>query len=160
MPQLIRAITLAIALAFVAPALDVWGQAADPIVGTWELNLAKSRYSPGPAPRMETRTFEAVGDAVKYTAKGIDAAGNPTLRQYTAKYDGKDYPASGNPDSDAIGWRRIDPFTTEHVQKKDGRIVITSTRVVAKDGRTFMFMSRGTNAAGQTVSNILVFDRR
>lgn len=160
MSQFLRTITLASAVAIFLPVSGPAGQAVDPIIGTWELNLAKSTYSPGPAPRSETRTFEAAGDAVRYTAKGIDAAGHPTLRQYTAKYDGKDYPATGNPDSDTIAWRHIDAFTAEHLQKQAGRVVIRSMRVVAKDGRTFTFTSKGTNAAGQTVSNVLVFERR
>jgi len=81
---------------------------ADPAAGTWELNLTKSKFSPGPPPQSLARTFEVTGDDVKYTLKGINDRGKPTLVQFTAKYDGKDYPVTGSPDYDAISLRRVD----------------------------------------------------
>src|SRR5215470_17760684 len=69
----------------------------DPFIGTWKLNLAKSKYSPGPSPKSQTVTHEAVGQGVKFTAKGTDAEGKPIDFQFTANYDGKDYPVTGNP---------------------------------------------------------------
>src|SRR5262245_2998960 len=71
-------------------------------IGTWKLNLAKSKYSPGPAPKSQAVTYEAVGQGVKVTAKGTNAEGQPVDYQYTANYDGKDYPITGNPNFDAI----------------------------------------------------------
>lgn len=148
--------TLAIALAVVAlPA-----HAADPLIGTWELNLAKSKYDPGPAPKSQTRTYEAAGDAVKYTAKGVDAEGKPTLSEYTASYDGKDNPFTGSPDFDTISLKRIDDHTTEATLKKAGKAVSTTTRSVSKDGKVLTTTAKGTNAKGQTVSNVLVFNRK
>ena len=67
--------------------------AGDPALGTWKLNVAKSKYSPGPAPKSSTVTYEAVGDAVKRTGEGIAADGKKTGFSYTAKFDGKDYPS-------------------------------------------------------------------
>jgi hypothetical protein len=135
-------------------------QAADPASGTWELNLAKSKFSPGPPPKSQTRTFEATGADVKYTLKGIDAEGKPTLVQYTAKYDGKDYPVTGSQDFDAISLKRVDAVTAEATTKKGGKVVGTTKRVVSKDGKTLTLTTIGTNAKGQAVNNVAVFDKR
>ena len=148
--------TLAIALAVIAqPA-----HAADQVIGTWELNLAKSKYSPGPAPKSQTRTYEAAGDAVKYTAKGVDSEGKPTLVEYTASYDGKDYPITGSPDADTISLKRIDDFTSEATQKRAGKVVLSVRRVVSKDGKVLTATAKGTNAKGQAIDNVVVFDRK
>lgn len=147
---------LTVALAFVA--LPV--HAADAMLGTWELNLAKSKYSPGPAPKSQTRTYEAVGEAVKYSAKGVDAEGKPTLVEYTASYDGKDYPITGTPDADSISLKRIDDHTSEATQRKAGKVVLTVKRVVSKDGKVLTTTATGTNAKGQALHNVVVFDRK
>lgn len=140
--------------------MSLSAQATDPASGTWELNLAKSKFSPGPPPKSQTRTFEVTGADVKYTLKGIDAEGKPTLVQYTAKYDGKDYPVTGSPDFDAISLKHVDAVTTEATTKKGGKVVATTKRVVSKDGKTLTLTTIGTNAKGQAVNNVTVFDKR
>jgi len=142
------------------PAIQLWAQAADPLNGTWELNLTKSKYDPGPAPRNQTRTYEVAGDTMKYTAKGIDAAGKPTLVEHKANYDGKDYPITGSPDADTISLKRIDGSTSEATLKKAGKVVTVNTRVVSKDGKVMTVTGKGTNAKGEKVNNVLVFDKR
>jgi hypothetical protein len=135
-------------------------RAADPAFGNWELNVAKSKFSPGPAPKSQTRTYEAAAGGVKFTAKGIGADGKPTLVQYTASYDGKDYPITGSADADTISLKKIDDFTVEATQKKAGKVVITTRREISKDGKTMTAKSKGTNASGQTVENVLIFDKK
>jgi hypothetical protein len=135
-------------------------QAADPLIGTWELNVAKSKFSPGPAAKSQTRIYEAAGEGVKYTARGIAADGKPTLVQYTASYDGKDYPITGQPDAETISLKKIDAYTTEATQKRAGKVVITVRREISKDGKTMTVTSKGTNAKGQALENVLVFDRK
>jgi hypothetical protein len=171
----------------VAPMNQAWAEAADPAIGTWELNLAKSRYEPGPAPKSQTRTYEVpvaittlrvsgmdsegrativdypvprASGVVKMSAKGVGADGKPTLMEYTAAYDGKDYVFAGNPNADTISLKRIDDFTVEATTKRAGKVVTTGTRVISKDGKVMTITSKGSNAAGQTVSNTLVFDKR
>jgi len=138
----------------------VSAQATDPLIGTWELNVAKSKFSPGPAPKSQTRTYEASGAGVKYTSKGVDADGKPTLVQYTANFDGKDYPITGSADSDTISLKKVDTYTAEATQKKAGKVVITTKREVSKDGKTMTVTSKGTNAKGQAIENVLVFDKK
>src|SRR5262245_3506737 len=98
MKPLLRATV--VALVVVAFSGVSFPQGYDPIVGTWELNVAKSKYSLGPAPKSEMRTYVVAGQDIKATSKGVDSAGKPTIGEWIVNYDGKDRPQTGNPDAD------------------------------------------------------------
>lgn len=134
----------------------------DAVIGTWTLNPAKSKYDPGPAPKSNTLTFAVAGDGIKVTAKGQDAAGNPTSTEYTAKYDGKDYPLTlvGSPDYDHVSLKRIDAFRADGTRKKAGKVVQTYTRVVSADGKTLTLTVDGTDSKGRKVHNVIVYDKQ
>lgn len=132
---------------------------SDMSVGTWELNVAKST-STGALSKSQTRTWEASGQMVKYTLKGIDAQGKPMLVQYTAAYDGRDHPITGDASSDTIALTRVDERTFRFTQKRAGKVVSTGTRVVSADGKTLTVSSSGTNAAGQPTKTTLVFEKQ
>ena len=135
--------------------------AADNNVGTWQLNLAKSNYSPGPAPKSQTLKIEAWGDdGVKYTADGVGADGKPTHAEFQAKYDGKDYPFKGNPDADMLSYKRIDANTLEATTKLNGKGTIAAKAVVSADGKTRTVTQTGTNAQGQALSVTSVYERQ
>jgi hypothetical protein len=134
--------------------------AGDPAVGTWKLNVAKSRYKPGPAPKTATITFEASGAGIKRTGESVAADGQVASFSYTAQYDGKDYPVTGNPNADTISIKRIDAYTTESTLKKGGKVTTTARRVVSKDGKTLTLTIKGTNAQGQPTDNVAVYDRQ
>ena len=135
-------------------------QSTDPIVGTWELNVAKSKYSPGPAPKSESRTYMIAGQDIKATSKGVDGTGKPTAGEWTVNYDGKDRPQTGNPDADALSLKRIDASTTEFTQKRAGKVVMTGTRIISRDGKVMTITTKGTNAKGQTINDMEVFEKR
>src|SRR5215813_9140861 len=132
----------------------------DPIIGTWKLNLANSKYSPGPPPKSQMLTYEAVGQGVKVTVKGADAEGKPIDFQYTANYDGKDYTVTGNPNYDAITLKRIDAYKVESTRKKGGKVVSTSTRIISKDGRTLTITTKGVNAKGEKIGSATVYEKQ
>ena len=132
----------------------------DPLIGTWVLNVAKSKYTPGPPPKEQTTIFEATGEGVKVTTKGTDSAGKPTLTGYTANYDGKDYPVTGNSDWDTVSLKRINASTVEYTRKRAGKVVQTATGVVSKDGKTRTITSTGVNAQGQKIHNVGVYDKK
>jgi hypothetical protein len=160
-----QSLICALLLALVFPALVVGqgrtkSKTADPLVGTWELSIAKSKYNPGPAPKSETRTYVVAGQNIKATSKGVDADGKPTSGQWTVNYDGKDRPATGSPDADALSLKRIDAFTAEFTRKKAGKVVATGTRVISKDGKVMTITTKGTNAKGQAFNDVEVFDKR
>src|SRR5262249_31501895 len=135
--------------------------AADNNVGTWKLNLAKSKYSPGPAPKSQTLKIEAWGeDGVKYTADGVGADGKPTHAEFQAKYDGKDYAFKGNPDADTLAYKRIDANTLEATLKMKGKPIITAKAMVSKDGKTRTVTQMGKNAQGQTIDITSVYEKQ
>ena len=135
--------------------------AADNNVGTWKLNLAKSKYSPGPAPKSQTLKIEAWGeDGVKYTADGVGADGKPTHAEFQAKYDGKDYAFKGNPDADTLAYKRIDANTLEATLKRKGKPTITAKAMVSKDGKTRTVTQMGKNAQGQSIDITSVYEKQ
>jgi hypothetical protein len=137
----------------------VWA-AADPVIGTWKLNVAKSKYSPGPTPKSATITYEASGDGITRTGQTVGADGQTTAFSYTAQYDGKDYPVTGNPNADTISLKRINAYTSEATLKKSGKVTTTARRVVSKDGKILTLTLKGTNAQGQKVNTISVYDKQ
>jgi hypothetical protein len=135
--------------------------AADVNIGTWKLNLAKSKFNPGPAPKSQTLTIEAWGDdGVSYTADGIGLDGKPMRWEFQAKYDGKDYVFKGNPDADMIAYKRIDAYTVEATTKLKGKVAGSTRVVVSRDGKTRTLTQTGKNAAGQNVNNLLVYEKQ
>jgi len=127
-----KTIALTVALCFVAVAVSFAG---NPNMGTWKLNEAKSKFPPM-APKNTTVVYEAVDDNVKVTVDGTDGEGKPTHNEWTGKFDGKDYPLTGDPASDtAVRTRRLDDRMTELTNKKDGKVTATGRIVVSADGQ-------------------------
>jgi len=133
---------------------------ADQSSGTWKMNAEKSKYSPGPPPKSVTVVVESDNDNYKVDATGTDADGKPIHVQYSAKFDGKDYPATGIANADTVSVKRIDENTLETTQKKDGKVVMTITSKVSKDGKTRTSTWHGKNAEGKDVHNVVVFDKQ
>ena len=138
----------------------VSAQARDPRIGTWKLNVEKSKYTPGPAPQSQTVKVEAAGEGEKATTESVNAAGTATKTEYTAQYDGKDYPLTGSQTADTVSLKRIDARTTVRTDKKGEKVVATLTRVIAEDGKTMTVTVKGTNAQGQAVDNVAVYDKQ
>ena len=150
----------AVGVVFALFGIQSAAQGPDPIVGTWELNVAKSTYSPGPAPKSQSRTYVMAKEDIKATSKGVDGSGKPTAAEWTVNYDAKDRPLTGNPDADALSVKRIDAFSSEFTQKRAGKVVINGTRTISRDGKVMTITTKGTNAKGQTINNVEVFEKR
>lgn len=131
----------------------------DPAIGTWQLNLAKSKYAPGTAPTNQRVTVEAAGQGVKVTATTLRQNGQKIVVEYTAYLDGKDYPVLGSPDYDSVSLKRNGKMV-EGTRKKDGKVVQNYQRIVSDDGRTMTVATTGKDAAGYTLNSVAVFDRR
>jgi hypothetical protein len=145
---------------FAALIFGVATASPDALSGTWKMNPAKSKYSPGPAPKNLTVTIESDENSYKVTVEGTDAEGKPTHVEYSAKFDGKDYPATGIPNADMVSVKRIDASTVQTTQKKGGQVVMTVTTKVSKDGKTRTSTWVGKNAEGKSVHNVVVFDKQ
>jgi hypothetical protein len=140
--------------------LELLAQTTDPLVGTWELNVAKSKFNPGPPLKSSTRKFEAVGDGLKFSGQNVNADGTTTVGQWTAYFDGKDYPSTGDPTADTMALKRIDRFNTEGIFKKASKITYRVKRVVSQNGKIWTHTSEGTNSQGKPFSDVLVFDKK
>lgn len=133
--------------------------AADPIIGVWTLNLAKSTFKPGPGPKSQVRTYAETKQGISLTVKTVAADGAQTTATTTFKDDGYDYPITGNPAYDTISVKRVDELSVNSTQKKGGRIVGHSVRTIAKDGKTMSF--RQMDVAGSKMSEAdMVFDKQ
>jgi hypothetical protein len=137
-------------------------QGADPHVGTWKLNLAKSKFSPGPGPKALTIVYTADASGLVQTTQGTDPDGKPiNPPKLTIMFDGKDHPTPGNPNWDTTAWKRVDGRTFELERKKGGKMVNTATSTVSADGKTMTTTARGVSPQGQPNSTAtLVYDRQ
>jgi hypothetical protein len=151
-----RAIALSLALCFVGIAVCF---AEDAFTGTWKLNEAKSKLGPG-APKNSTVAYEAAGDSVKVTIDGTDKDGKPTHNEWTGKYDGKDYPVTGDPNSDARSLTKIDDRTLGFNVKKGGKVTPSGRIVVSADGKTRTVTTTGTDATGKRFISASVYDKQ
>jgi hypothetical protein len=129
------------------------------VIGTWTLNVAKSKYKSGTVPKSVTLTFEAAGAGTKATVDAVGSDGAVAHWTYTANADGKDSPVTGNPSTDVVALTRIDANTTRSISKKDGKVTVTQTAVVSRDGKTMTITAKGRNATGP-VDNLQVYDKQ
>ena len=133
--------------------------AADPNMGTWKLNEAKSKL----APSMGKNTmvmYAAAGDSIKVTVDGVDADGKPTHNEWTGKFDGKDYAVTGDPTSDMRSYKRVDANTLTLAVKKGGKVTLTGRIQVSADGKTRTVTTSGTDAKGKKVNVTGVYDKQ
>jgi hypothetical protein len=138
----------------------VSAQAGDARVGTWKLNVEKSKYSAGQPPQSSTMKIEAAGQGEKVTTEGVNASGAPTKTEYTAQYDGKDYPLTGSQNADKVALKRVDARTMERTFKKGDKVAVTSMQVVSQDGKTLTNTVKGTDAQGQAMDNVQLWDKQ
>jgi hypothetical protein len=152
-------LAFATTLLLVALAVNV-AAAADQHSGTWKMNPAKSKYSPGPTPKSITLKVDAEENNIKINADGTDADGSPTHVEYSAKFDGKDYPVTGLPYADAVSVKRIDTNTIQATLKKGGLVVMTVTSTVSNYGKMRTSIFKGKDAQGRDVNNVVVYDKQ
>jgi len=133
--------------------------AADANMGTWKLNEAKSTIPAG-APKNTTVVYSAAGDSVKVTVDGVSGDGKPAHNEWTGKFDGKDYPVTGDPTTDARSYKKVDERTMELTVKKGGKTTTSGTIVVAPDGKSRTLTMSGKDKDGKTVTSTTVYDKQ
>jgi Tfp pilus assembly protein FimT len=104
--------------------------------------------------------IEAAGKGTKVVVDQVTADGAKRHWEFTANYDGKDTPMTGNPDADTVARTLTNPTTVQTVSKKGGKVVNTQTSVVSSDGKTRTVTTKGTNASGQQVNNVAVYEKQ
>src|SRR5207244_330505 len=134
--------------------------AADVFSGNWKVNLAKSKYDPGPAPKGPNFSkIDAIKGGLKFTNDGVNSEGKPTHSEWSGKFDGKDNPVKGDPNRDTAALKKIDDYTIEISNKKAGKPTTTIRTVFSKDGKTRTQTVKGTNAEGVKVNNMVVYEK-
>jgi hypothetical protein len=152
----VRTIVLTLALCFIGIGVCF---AQNSLMGTWKLNEAKSKLAPGAA-KNHTVVYEAAGDEVKVTIDGTDAAGNPTHSEWTGKFDGKEYPVTGDANSDTRFYDQRSVHKTGFTAKKDKKVTISGTIILSPDGKSRTVISSGTDAQGKKFKSTAVYDKQ
>ncbi len=132
----------------------------DPRIGTWKLNVSKSKSSNGQLPESETRTYAAEGNSTMNTTEGVDAKGKPISNHYDATADGKDHPLGAANPSMTLSIKQTGPGAYAGTVKRDGKVVTTNTALISGGGKIFTFKNKGTDAQGQAFTSTLVFDKQ
>ena len=156
-----HSILVAVTMIFFVLALATAALAGDPHVGTWKLNLAKSKYDPpSSTPKSSTMKIDAQDNGLKCVTDSVDAEGKAYHAEFAAKYDGNDYPYIGDPRLDTISYIRIDANAVDWVTKKGGKMVGRGRSIVSKDGKTRTVTAREKDDKGQDTTRTLVFDKQ
>jgi len=128
--------------------------------GTWKLDVAKSTYHQGQAPKSTTLIYEPAGEGIKVTVDSVPASGAPIHYAYAANFDGKDNPVVGNPNADMSARTRVNATTTKLVNKRGGKMLSEVTLVTSSDGKSLTITTKGTDAQGQNVDSVAFYDKQ
>lgn len=151
-----KAFLAAVALCLVTAGMCV-AQTAH--MGTWKLNEAKSKIPAG-ANKNHTVVYEAAGDSIKIIVDGTDPAGNAVHNEWTGKFDGKDYPLTGDSTADSRAYRRVGARTLAMTVKKEGKVTVTGRIIVTANGKSRTVTTSGTNAEGKKFRTVAVYDKQ
>lgn len=144
----------------VVPAV-MGAQTAEPIVGTWKLDVAKSTYKPGPAPKSTTIEVKQAGKAIEVAVDAVNADGSPLKWGFTSLRDGKEEAkVTGNPLFDTVTANRESANAGTNLYKKGGKLVMTTKIAIAPDGKSMTVTSTGTDAKGQAVNNVAHYTKQ
>jgi hypothetical protein len=136
------------------------GTAADPVVGTWKLNVAKSTFSAGPALKSQTRIYSQSAQGITLNMKTVGADGKEINSHTTYQLDGTDYPVTGIAAYDSLSGKQVDSNTAEFTLKMAGKTIGTTRRTVSKDGKTLTSTLKMTDAKGEKTENSTLFDKQ
>jgi hypothetical protein len=133
--------------------------AQNPSLGTWKLNEAKSKIPAGSTKNVTVK-YESAGDSIKATIDGVDGQGKPTHTEWTGKFDGKDYPVTGDATSDARAIKQVDDHHYNLTVKKAGKVTITGKAVISTDGKSRTVTLSGTDSMGMKIEGVSVYDKQ
>jgi hypothetical protein len=133
--------------------------AQDVFMGTWKLKEGKSEFSPG-APKNRTVVYQAEGDKVKVTVDSVSSDGKPTHSEWIGRFDGKEYPVTGDPLSDARSYTKVDDRILGFNIMRDRKVVTSGRIVVSADGTRRTVTMSGTDAKGNRVSSNEVYEKQ
>jgi hypothetical protein len=131
--------------------------AADPIVGTWTLNVAKSKFNPGPAPTAGTRVYtESAG---LYTLEQKLTGADGKVASLRAQYrDGQEVKDPEGPASSVA--KKVNANTWDFEVKMDGKVVGHVHRVVSHHGKVLTVHNTGQQGDRRPADDTMVFDKQ
>src|SRR5207249_11182004 len=150
-----RIAVVAVALSFIGAAACF---AANPHMGTWKLNEAKSKLAPGMW-KNNTVVYSEMKDKMKVTVDGVDKDGKPTHAVWVGMADGKAYKTKGNLAWDAASYKVVDDHTYEITTMKGGKVFSNGKSTVSADGKTRTVATEGTGADGKKFKSKAVYDK-
>jgi hypothetical protein len=151
----VKSLALTLALCFAGAAVSL---AQSPQMGTWKLNEAKSKV-PANYTKSTTVSYEMAGDSVKVTTEGTDATGKPLHTEWTGKFDGKDYPLTGDPTADSRMYMKVSDHTLAMTNKMGSKEVVKGRIVVSADGKTRTLKTNSMDSAGKKMSGMAFYDK-
>src|SRR5262245_37117654 len=139
----------------------VAAQSKDPFVGTWTLNLAKSKYNSGGAPKSSETLIEPAGKGYKLTVKQVSASGAQLNWSFTSDLDGKASKVTGNsPNADMVTVTRVSATELLTISSKGGKETTRQKTVVSADGKTRTVTTTGVDPTGKKVDTVAVYDKK
>ena len=151
-----RMIGLTLAFCFLGSAVCL---AADPQMGTWKLNESKSKITPGTLKNTQV-VYSSMFGQVKIKTDGIDGKGKPSQTGWSGKFDGKDYPVTGDPNADARSYTKVNERTLSITNKKNGKVTGTGRIVISADGKSRTVTLTGSTPKGKKFKNVVVYDKQ
>lgn len=133
--------------------------AADPVVGVWKLNVQKSKYVPGPAPKEQTRTYIEQKGGIRGTVRTVFRSGKETIVIYPVDNDGKEHPVEGSPDMDGIEMKRVGDNISESKLIHAGKVIGQARRTVSDDGKSMTITYEGM-LEGEKVRNTAYYEKQ
>ena len=132
----------------------------DPMMGTWKINVSKTKLEPGQSAEALTRTHEPIPNGIIITRPLRDADGRPTRGSWRLQFDGKDTPVHGDPNLDTLALQRLDRYMMEAVAKKDGKVHNTMRWDVSSDGKTLTWTSQRVLPPERAGTTVRVYDKQ
>jgi hypothetical protein len=134
--------------------------APDPAIGTWTLNLSKSKFHGETAPKSMTRTYTAVAGGTELKTTGVEPDGTAFTESSTLTYDGKDCVMTGGTLYDTLTLTKVNGSTVKSELKKGGKVVGHSTRIVSAKGKVLTLSTAWKTDKGGTTHDVAVFDKQ
>src|ERR1700722_3964836 len=154
MNRLLQTLTLGFVFVLGATAVASAAERPDPAIGTWTLNVDKSKFHDDTAPKSTTRTYSAGAAGTDMKVTGVAADGTAISQTATLTYDGKDCAVTGNTAFDTLALTKINGSTVKSELKKYGKIVGHSTRTISAKGKVLTLTTGRKTAKGETTQHV------
>jgi hypothetical protein len=132
----------------------------DRILGTWVLNVAKSKYTPGPTPKSQRRTYDMHPEGIKTTIVTVFPDGKSTTVEFVAGYDSMEHPVTGSAGSDMIRMKKISDETAEAILSHAGTVIGVARRVISRDGKTMTISYQGKDSRDNLVKSESLYEKQ